>query len=59
MWHQNSKYWQNAKYKSKQNWTTNNNKPNKAEQEELAIYSSISKLRDVLKNNPGTIEDAF
>ena len=27
--------------------------------DELANYSSIAKLRNALKNNPGTIEDAF
>jgi hypothetical protein len=53
MWYQNSRRWQNAKPKSKRNWV------NKAEAEELITYSSLRILRETLKNNPGTIEDAF
>jgi hypothetical protein len=45
-----------VQYKSKQNWKTT---ANKAEAEELVIYSSLRTLRETLKNNPGTIEDAF
>ena len=44
---------QKEKPKSKRNWV------NKAETEELVTYSSLRTLRETLKNNPGTIEDAF
>ena len=53
MWYQNSRGWQNAKPKSKKNWV------NKMQAEELVNHSSLRTLREILKNKPGTIEDAF
>jgi hypothetical protein len=53
MWRQNSKHWHSAKSKSNQSWTP------KSEIKDLEAKKSLSKLRDILKEKPGTLEDAF
>lgn len=53
MWYKNSKNWRSAKSSSNQSWTP------KSELDNLAARKSLNVLRDILKEKPGTIEDAF
>lgn len=53
MWYQNSKNWHSVKSNSSRSWIP------KSEKEDLASRKSLIILRDILKEKPGTIEDAF
>ena len=53
MSYQNSKNWRSAKLNSNQSWTP------KSELEGLTTRKSLNALRDLLKEKPGTLEDAF